>query len=172
MMALIGTTIERNTTISSRNDSPSTKPSTIHWYVSVTCRKSRKMALFPPTYTCTPGTPAKAVGTTSSRRPWMAANAASFCVVPLKKAETCVADPSWEVATWVSGANAGSFAISACRFFTAAWTCGSCAFPETTINAGSVSPPAKFFSNARNAVLAGTSGSWLMSVELPLFIWK
>ena len=60
MIALIGTTIDRNTTISSRNDSPSTNASTIHWYVSVRSRKSRKNAVFPPTATPTPDTPSKA----------------------------------------------------------------------------------------------------------------
>ena len=35
MIALIGTMIERNTTVSRMNDSPSTNASTIHWYWSV-----------------------------------------------------------------------------------------------------------------------------------------
>ena len=41
-----------------------------------------------------------------------------------------------------------------------------------TICAGSVSPPANSRSSVRNAAFAGTSGSWLMFVELPLFSWK
>ncbi len=41
-----------------------------------------------------------------------------------------------------------------------------------TISAGSVSPPANSRSSVMNAAFAGTSGSWLMFVELPLFSWK
>ena len=44
--------------------------------------------------------------------------------------------------------------------------------PVITISAGSVNPPANSRSSVRNAAFAGTSGSWAMLVELPLFNWK
>ncbi len=44
---------------------PSTNARTIHWYQSVTCRKSRKIAEIPPTNTSTPGTLPNAAGTAS-----------------------------------------------------------------------------------------------------------
>ncbi len=101
------------------------------------------------------------------------ANAASFCVSPLKNADTWIAVPSSEGVTVVCVANAGSFAISACRSSTAAWTSGACTLPVITICAGSVRPPANSFSSVMKAALdAIVSGNWLIPVELPLFIWK
>ena len=90
-----------------------------------------------PRSTWTPVTPANAAGTASSRRSWIAAIAASFCVSALEEGGRPRSPTRpWTVATWVCGANAGFFAISDCRFFIAAWTCGFCTSPVTMINAG------------------------------------
>ena len=172
-IALIGTTIERNTTIRSRNDRPSTNANTIHWYESVTSRKSRKIAEFPPTNTSTPGTSPNAAGTAWSRSCSIAPNDASFCVSPLKNADTFTADPSSVVATCVADENAGF-----CGDLVLQLRMPACASAEVTSpvdhDLRRVGEPAGELAlqDVMNAAFAGTSGSWLMFVELPLFSWK
>ncbi len=173
MIALIGTTIDRNTTISRMNERPSTNARTIHWYVSVRSRKSRKNAVFPPTETSTPSTPWNAAGTTSSRRSVIASKEASLWVVPWKNADTRIAVPSAEGTTCVCGANAGICDTRCCRSVIAACTSGVSTSPVTMISAGSVRPPAKSRCRVRNAAFDGTSsGNVSMPVELPLLSWS
>ncbi len=102
----------------------------------------------------------------------MAPNDASFCVSPLKNADTFTADPSSAVATCVSDENAGFWAISSRSFAMPACASAEFTSPVITTSAGSVSPPANSRSSVMNAAFAGTSGNWLMFVELPLFSWK
>ena len=84
MMALSGSTMDRNTTVRSTNDSPSTNTSTIHWYRPTVSRKSVKKAGFPPTNSWTPLTPWNAEGTIWVRRSRIAPKAASLEGSPRK----------------------------------------------------------------------------------------
>ena len=78
-IALAGTTSERNTTVSSTNESASTSARMIGLYLSETSKKSLMNALSPPTSTVAP-LPANAAGTYSVRSFPMASVAASLCV--------------------------------------------------------------------------------------------
>ncbi len=62
MIALTGTTIERNTTVSSRNDSPKTTRMISGVYVSEMSKKSFTNAVSPPTSTVA-DVPSNASGT-------------------------------------------------------------------------------------------------------------
>jgi len=76
MIALTGSTIDRNTTVSNRNESPNTKRKTIGVYVEATSKKSFENAVWPPTSTLIP-VPANAWGMYVSRSFVIACVAAS-----------------------------------------------------------------------------------------------
>ncbi len=67
MIALIGTTIDRNTMVSSRNDMPSTNANTMGRYRSARSKKSLLNAVWPPTSTCLAVLGGNASGTYRSR---------------------------------------------------------------------------------------------------------
>ena len=124
MIALIGTTIERNVTSSRMNAIASTKPNTIGRCDFIVSRKSFDQAVMPPTATSAFSSLPTVAGTTSSRRTSSEWFDAASVPLPLIESDTIATVLSGLMST-LEGSDSSPVAIAlSCSCLIAVWTSG------------------------------------------------
>src|SRR5215203_1986904 len=141
MIALIGTTIERNVTSSRMNAIASTKPNTIGRFVFIVSMKSFDQAVMPPTATSVLSSLPTVAGTTSSRSTSSERFDAASVPLPLIDSVTVATVLSGLIVTLV-GSESSPLAIAlSCGCLIAVWTSGAVtSLALTATLAGMVSP--------------------------------
>src|SRR6266511_440241 len=166
-MAVSGTTTERNTIISRRNDSARTNASTIGWYRSVMAKKSRLRAGSPPTNTWAADPGGNAAGTYCDLIRPTDPTAAFPEGSPITGAETRTVSPAGPTST-VEGPNPPSRRSRPRRSSIPRCTGGAVARPSITICTGFVTPPENCDASTVNARFDSTLSGTVLTPEKPV----